>query len=67
MRVERGKIKYVPRSVLNEIDKIKRENNMKRDVIAFNKLLEHARVGKEVERIYTVWNPFYKKVKKKKR
>jgi hypothetical protein len=63
-RNKRGKIKYVPISIINQVECIKRTENIKKDCDAFSKLAEHARVGQEVERIYGRLNPFYKKKKK---
>lgn len=64
--VKRGRLKYVPRNVLDEIEILKSEEKTSKDVVAFNKMVEHARVGRELEKVYTVWNPFLKKKRKRK-
>ena len=64
--VKRGRLKYVPRNVLDEIEILKSEEKTSKDVVAFNKMVEHARVGRELEKVYTVWNPFLKKKRKSK-
>lgn len=62
--VKRGRVKYVPYNVIEELEKIKIEKGIKRDVVAFNDLLLHARVGREVEHIRGFW--FFTKPKRKK-
>jgi predicted ribonuclease YlaK len=47
----RGKTIYIPRVVITEMEDIKREENIGRNSIAMRRLVQHARAGREVERI----------------
>lgn len=64
---KRGRVKYVPNNVLEELDRVKKENSLDRDCDAFDKIVEHSRVGREVEKIYNVWNPFGERWKRRKK
>ena len=46
-----GRNKYIPRIVIEEVEDIKRSENIKVDALAFRKMVEHSRVGREVEKI----------------
>ena len=46
-----GNRKYVPKIVIEEIDDIKRSERINKDCVAFRKMVEHSRIGREVERI----------------
>lgn len=47
----KGRMKYVPPNILDELDSLKREENVRRDSEAFGRLVEHARVGREVKKM----------------
>lgn len=47
----RGRVRYVPPEVVNEIEDIKCEDKCNKDVRAFVKMVEYCRVGREVDRI----------------
>lgn len=47
----KGKNKYLPSIVINELDDIKLEHNIKADSIAMGKMVKYTRVGRELERI----------------
>ena len=46
-----GKYKYVPSVVIEELDDIKRCDHIQKDCLAMRKIVEHSRIGREVERI----------------
>lgn len=46
-----GKLKYLPKLVLLELEDIKSEHAIVKDCLAMEKLVEYARVGRQVERI----------------
>jgi len=48
--LERGRIKYVPKIALIELDDIKREDGISMDCEAFRKLVGYARIGRETKR-----------------
>jgi len=69
-----GKVTYVPRVVLREIDDLKIEDKLKKDSEAFKKMVEYARMGRELKRAMTLnftrlptrtSNPFQKRKYKK--
>lgn len=47
----KGANKYLPKNVLLELADLKREHNINQDVVAFNKMVDYTRVGREMERI----------------
>ena len=49
-----GKVTYVPRRVLRELDDLKLEDSIKKDSIAFNKMVDYARMGRELKRAMTL-------------
>ena len=51
MVLVKGRIVYVPSILVNEVDDIRREENIIKKSIAMRKLVEHARVGREVQRL----------------
>lgn len=44
----KGKIIYVPKSILKELDKIKRDNKSSKNINALNDLANYSRIGREV-------------------
>lgn len=50
-----GKRMYVPKNVVDELEQIKKKENLNKNVQAFNKILEHTRVGKEMEHMAGFW------------
>jgi hypothetical protein len=56
-----GRIKYVPVSLLAEIQRVKEHKKYARDSEACNKVAEYSRVGQEVENILKMnFGPFRK-------
>ena len=53
--IPKGRIKYVPPVVLEEVDSIKKYLNIQRDSEAFKELTNYARIGREMERIGKFW------------
>ena len=51
MVTKKGKKLYVPPVLIDEIEDIKREESLVGNSEAMRKVVEHARVGREVERI----------------
>ena len=49
--MSRGRTKYCPRIVIDEIESIKRSEGIKQDTFAMRKMVEHSRIGREVEKI----------------
>lgn len=47
----RGRMKYVPPVILEELANIKADHGLDIEVEAFKKMAQYARVGREVERI----------------
>ena len=50
---ERGRIKYLPKIVITEMEDIKREDELSMDCEAFRKMVQYARVGREARRLTT--------------
>ena len=48
---KKGKIMYVPPLVLRELDLISKEDNIMKKSKAFEKMVEHTRIGREIEKI----------------
>jgi len=48
----KGRITYVPPSVFDELNDIKKENKLKRNSDAFREMVNYTRVGREAERLY---------------
>ena len=48
----KGRITYVPPSVLDELTDIKRENKLKKNCDAFKEMVNYTKVGREAERLY---------------
>ena len=48
---KKGKKLYVPPVLIDEIEDIKREESLDGNSVAMRKMVEHARVGREVERL----------------
>ena len=61
-----GRMKYVPKVVIEEIDDLKVEHNLKQDSVAMNKMVNYTRVGRELERMMK-FNFKHKPTKIKKR
>ena len=60
----RGRYKYIPSIVVEELEDIKMEDDILSDAEAFRKMAKHARIGREVERIAKFrfdWKPAKKK------
>jgi hypothetical protein len=52
-----GKIRYIPSVVVDEVEDIRRENNVYDQAEAMKQLIKYARVGREMERIMKLkWN-----------
>lgn len=49
-----GRIKYVPRIVIEDLEQMKQEFHVG-DSQAFKKMGEYAKVGREVEKMKNVW------------
>ena len=49
--IDRGRTKYIPSSLVHELEDLKIEHNIKKDKVAMDKIVEYTRVGREVERI----------------
>lgn len=47
----KGRQKWVPATLLDEIDSLKREENLRRDNEAFGRIVEYTRVGREVKKM----------------
>ena len=50
--MSRGRTKYCPRIVIEELGSIKKSEGIKVDALAFRKMVEHSRIGREVERLF---------------
>lgn len=48
---KKGRMKYCPPSVIDEIEDIKREDELFGDSEAFRKMVKYARVGREAQRM----------------
>ena len=48
---KKGKVMYVPRITIVDLEDIMREENIPDKSTAWRKMVEHARVGREAERI----------------
>ena len=48
--MERGKIKYIPKITIIELEDIKREDNIKSDAEAWREFTRYTRVGREAKR-----------------
>jgi len=49
-----GQNRYLPKNVLEEIEKIKKDKNLKgqgSDTIALNDMVDYSRVGRELEKV----------------
>lgn len=46
-----GKMKYLPKVVIDEIDDLKLEHNLQQDHVAMEKMVDYTRVGRELERM----------------
>jgi len=51
---KKGRHKWCPASVIDEIEDIKREEGVKRDSDAFVKMVKYTRVGREAKRLITL-------------
>lgn len=47
----KGRNKYLPPIILEELDTVKEMNKLNKDVEGFEALAQYARVGREVERL----------------
>lgn len=55
----KGRMKYVPSIIIEEVQDIKREDDIEKDVEAMLKLCKYARVGREVNRLRKLnWSKF---------
>jgi hypothetical protein len=64
----RGRLIYVPKSLLTEITDIKQEENINKNARAIDSLVDHARVGREMNRILSFkfgWLPTKQDYKRK--
>lgn len=50
----KGRKGYLPSAIVNELEDIKREDRVKKDVSAMMQLVKYARIGREVQRIKTL-------------
>lgn len=48
---KRGRMQYVPVIILDEVDDIKREDDLESGTEAYRQLVKYARVGRELNRI----------------
>jgi len=48
---KKGKVRYVPPSVWDEVEDIKREENLVFNSEALRSMVKHSRLGREMERI----------------
>lgn len=48
--INRGRVKYIPKIMLIELEDIKREDDIKVDCEAFRRLVKYARLGRETRR-----------------
>lgn len=58
--IKRGKTKYLPTPVLDEVADIKAEHELSHDCEAFIKLAKYCQVGREAERLKNLnfkWRP----------
>lgn len=51
---KKGRMRYVPPVVIDEIEDIKREDEIEKGSEAFHKMVKYARVGREVKRMATL-------------
>lgn len=49
--MNRGRMKYVPRVIIEEIEDLKTEKGLMSDSDAFREMAQHSQVGREVERM----------------
>ena len=49
---KKGKNKYVPPVIIDELDDIKREDNLQSDIEAWQKMTKYTRVGREAKRMF---------------
>ena len=54
MVTKKGIMKYIPPVIVDELIDIKREDEVEEDVLAFKKMVEYTRVGREVKRMLTL-------------
>jgi len=54
MVVKKGKVVYIPPVVIDELEDIKREDEIHTGSEAFKKMVKYARVGREVKRMATL-------------
>jgi hypothetical protein len=47
----RGRMKYVPTAIIDELEHIKADHGLSVEVEAFKKMAQYAQVGREVERV----------------
>jgi len=50
----KGRMIYVPKIMLNEIDDLKTEHKIKENKLAITKIVEYTRVGRQLERMMTL-------------
>ena len=65
----KGRMKYLPSMVMEEIEQIKRENRIFKDNYAMREMVKYARVGRELERIknFNFTKPPLRSIMKKRR
>ena len=51
MVVKKGRVMYIPPVVLDEVEDIRREDELDKNSEAFRKLIKYARVGRETKRL----------------
>ena len=49
--MKKGRMMYVPRLVIEEVDDLQAEHHTEKRVDAFEKMADYARVGRELERV----------------
>ena len=61
--IKRGRIKYIPKIMLIELEDIKREDGISMDCEGFRKMVSYARVGRETNRFINFGYDWSKKAK----
>lgn len=61
----KGRVKYVPPSVVQELESIKKANEIFKDSDGFKDMVRYARIGREIEAVRGKMFPFIEKKKVK--
>jgi len=68
---KKGKVRYIPPSVWDEVEDIKKAENLVFHSEALRSMVKHSKIGREIERISKTTFPFLnfgnKKIKPKKK